>query len=124
VRIIDIDPDNVAALNNAAWFAHERADPRALPYAEHAAELAPDNAAVLDTLGWILTQQRRAGDALEHLTRAAQLAPDALEIHYHLAVAQVQLGQTEAARRTLDALLAAEGPFAQRDAAQELLRSL
>jgi putative PEP-CTERM system TPR-repeat lipoprotein len=124
VRVIEGDPDNVAALNNAAWFAHERKDPRALPYAERAAQLAPDNAAVLDTLGWILTQQGRARDALGHLTKAAQLTPDALEIRYHLAVAQVDVGQREAARQTLAALLAAEGPFEQRDAARQLLGSL
>jgi tetratricopeptide (TPR) repeat protein len=123
-RILDLDPNNVVALNNGAWYAYELSRPEALDYARRAVALAPDNAPTLDTLGWILTRENRAADGLQHLTKAVQLAPQALEIRYHLAVAQAQLGQTDAARDTLRALLAESQPFEQRGAAQELLRTL
>ena len=123
-RVIELDPNNVVALNNAAWFAYQLARPEALEYAMRAADLAPDNAAVLDTFGWILTQEDRAGEAVQHLAKAAQFAPEALEIRYHLAVAQAQSGQIDAARETLSSLLSVEQPFEQRDAARALLETL
>ena len=122
--VIELDPRNVVALNNAAWFAHDLGRAEALDYARRAAELAPDSAPALDTLGWILTRENRAADGLPYLTKAAQLAPQALEIRYHLAVAQADLGQADAARETLQALLAEPGTFELRGAAQELLRTL
>jgi putative PEP-CTERM system TPR-repeat lipoprotein len=122
--VVEADPRNVVALNNAAWYAHELGRGEALDYARRAAELAPDSAPTLDTLGWILTRENRAADGLPYLTKAAQLAPQALEIRYHLAVAQAGLGQADAARETLRALLAEPGTFEFRGAAQELLRTL
>jgi putative PEP-CTERM system TPR-repeat lipoprotein len=123
-RVLELDPRNAVALNNAAWYAHELGRPEALDYARRAVEIAPESAATLDTLGWILTRENRAAEGVEHLTKAVQLAPQALEIRYHLAVAEAQLGRTDAARQRLRALLAESAPFEQRDAAQELLRSL
>jgi putative PEP-CTERM system TPR-repeat lipoprotein len=123
-RILEINPDNAVALNNAAWYAYELARPEALTYAQRAARLAPDNAAILDTLGWILTRENRAAEGLEHLTKATQLAPQAFEIRYHLGVAQAQAGQTDAARATLRAVLDEGRPFAERDAAEALLETL
>lgn len=123
-EILDLDPDNVVALNNAAWYAHELAQPEALDYARRAVDLAPDNAAVLDTYGWILTRDDRAEEGLPYLRSAAQNAPQGLEIRYHLAVAQAQAGQREAARATLDALLAEGQAFESRQAAEELLATL
>lgn len=123
-RVIELDDGNIIALNNAAWFSHELSRPRALEYAQRAVDLAPENAAVLDTLGWILTLEEQAGNGIAHLERATQLAPQAVEIRYHLGVAQAQLGRTEAARRTLTAVLEDEQPFAERDAAEALLGTL
>jgi putative PEP-CTERM system TPR-repeat lipoprotein len=122
--ILALDPRNVVALNNAAWYAYELGRPEALDYARRAADLAPDSAPALDTLGWILVREDRAADALPYLTKAAQLAPQTLEIRYHLAVAQAGVGQRDAARETLRALLAESGAFELRGAAQELLRTL
>ena len=105
-------------------FADFATMPEALDYARRAVDLAPESASTLDTLGWILTRENRAADGLPHLTQAVRLTPQAIEIRYHLAVAQAQLGQADAARDTLQTLLA-ESPSPQlRDAAQDLLRTL
>ncbi|MGZ5781259.1 MAG: XrtA/PEP-CTERM system TPR-repeat protein PrsT, partial [Burkholderiaceae bacterium] len=52
--ILRTDPANTAALNNLAWAYQQEKDPRALEIAEKAYQVAPNSAAVWDTLGWIL----------------------------------------------------------------------
>ena len=122
--LLALDPNNVAALNNAAWLAQGRGEPRALELAERAVKLAPDSAAVLDTLGVVLLGQKREADAVAHLEKAAKLDPKALEIRYHLAQALVQARRTDEARTTLEALLKDERPFNEKESARKLLESL
>src|SRR5262249_26928025 len=61
-RVLERNPDDVRTLNNLAYVLTESLNrPQdALPLARHAAELAPGDAQVLDTLGWA---QFKAGDA-------------------------------------------------------------
>jgi putative PEP-CTERM system TPR-repeat lipoprotein len=77
-------PTNLAALNNIAWLLRESNPPRALQLATRATELAPDNAAVLDTFGWILYLQEQYAEARTALQRAHDLAPRNAEIKGHL----------------------------------------
>ncbi len=53
-------------------------------------------------LGRTLIKSGRHAEALEHLTRAAQLAPDNPEPHYQLAIAYRRLGRSEKAEREAD----------------------
>lgn len=122
--VLEKDEGSLVALNNAAWLTQELSRPGALGLAERAHRLAPDNAAVLDTLGWILVGQNREQEAIPHLSRAAELAPDALEIRYHLATALAAGGRGSDARSVLTALLADRRDFEQRTEAQHLLDSL
>ena len=123
-RALELDSGNLIALNNAAWLAHELGRAEALPLAERAYALAPDNPAVLDTLGWILLARNREVDGVAHLTKAAELAPDAPEIRYHLAAGLVAVGRSAEARAVLAALLEGRAEFEQRAEAQRLLDSL
>ena len=59
----------------------------------------PDNAAVLDSMGWVLFRQGRLPEALEYLKRANELGDDA-EIDLHLGEVQWALGDRDAARDT------------------------
>jgi tetratricopeptide (TPR) repeat protein len=59
----------------------------------------PDNAAVLDSMGWVLFRQGRLPEALEYLRRANDLGDDA-EIDLHLGEVQWALGDRDAARAT------------------------
>ena len=59
----------------------------------------PDNAAVLDSMGWVLFRQGRLPEALDHLNRANDLGDDA-EIDLHLGEVQWALGDRDAARAT------------------------
>jgi len=122
--VLSLDGKNVVALNNAAWLSHEVKSPDALALAERAYQLAPDSAAVLDTLGWILRAQNREQEAILRLSRAAELAPNAPEIRYHLAETFAAAGRSNEARATLKTLLEQNLVFEQRADAQRLLDSL
>jgi putative PEP-CTERM system TPR-repeat lipoprotein len=100
-KVLDIDPDNVVALNNLAWLLSEDKDPKALEYAEHAHRLAPFSPNVLDTLGWTLTRTGDAKRGAGLLRIAARLAPGNAEIRLHLAKALIESGDKTAARQEL-----------------------
>jgi tetratricopeptide (TPR) repeat protein len=123
-RVLVIAPNDVPALNNAAWLAHERGIPGALARAERARELAPDTPPVLDTLGWILVGEGRGEEGARYLEQAAAAAPGAADIQYHYAAALARLGNSRAARDLLRVLLGKNEPFATRADAEALLRSL
>ncbi|MDG4551646.1 MAG: tetratricopeptide repeat protein [Candidatus Contendobacter sp.] len=99
--ILAADPKNAQALNALGYTLADRTTryPEALGYIEQALALLPDDAAVLDSMGWV---QYRLGDhakALEYLRRAYQANPDA-EIAAHLVEVLWASGQREEAKRT------------------------
>lgn len=122
--VLSITPDNLVALNNAAWVAHELGEQGALSLAERAYDIGPQNAAVLDTYGWILLAQGQDELAIEILSRAVELAPQAQGFRYHLAKALVAGGQSTRAREMLAALLSDEGDFDGRADAKRLLEHI
>lgn len=77
-------PDNPIAMNNLAWLLRETDQERAVSLASQANEMAPNNAAILDTYGWILHLAGRNDEAQEALKKALALAPDNEEIQQHL----------------------------------------
>ncbi len=98
--ILAADPKNGQALNALGYTLADRTDryPEALGYIEQALALLPDDAAVLDSMGWV---QYRLGDyakALEYLRRAYQANPDA-EIAAHLVEVLWAASQREEAKK-------------------------
>jgi Flp pilus assembly protein TadD len=57
--LAEADPRDAQALNNLAWTLHQLGDPAALDLAQRAHQLAPESAAIADTLGWLLLQSGR-----------------------------------------------------------------
>ncbi len=86
-RVLEIDSDNVVALNNLAWILAEQKDPKAIEYAEEAHRLSPFNANVLDTLGWTVTRSGDPKRGVQLLRMASNLSPRHAEIRLHLAQA-------------------------------------
>ncbi|NLF54202.1 MAG: PEP-CTERM system TPR-repeat protein PrsT, partial [Thauera phenolivorans] len=101
----DIAPQNPLVLNNLAWSANQVKDPKALEYAEQAHALAPDNAAILDTLGVIQIARGEAQKGFANLERAVELAPDAAQLRLNLARAYADAGRSTDARKQLDTLM-------------------
>lgn len=117
-------PDSVVLLNNLALAYLHLSDPRARDAAQRAAALAPDNGAVLDTLGWVLTQQGDAALGLPYLRTAQTRLPDNPEVSYHLGIALHRQGQTDEARVHLARAVASGKPFPGVEDAQQVLGTL
>jgi len=124
LAVLQKEPKNVVALNNLATIYQRQNDPRAIQMAEEAFRLAPDSAAIADTLGWMLVEQGNPARGLELLQKAAAQAPKNTEIRYHLAAALAKSGEKAKARKELENLLEGSQQFPQREAAQTLLKQL
>jgi putative PEP-CTERM system TPR-repeat lipoprotein len=125
LEMLEIDPNNVVALNNLALVALRLGRPDdALTYGRRAAELAPNDAAVMDTLGTALLGAEKADEALPVLEKAAQGMPDNPEVRYHLAQALARSGEVSRARDVLRGALASAQPFDERPEAEKLLKVL
>lgn len=122
-EIVKREPKNAAALNNLAWAYQQEKDPRALKTAEAAYQLADKAPAVIDTYGLLLVEQGDAKRGLALLQQASALAPQAAEIRFHLAQAQVKTGDAAGARKQLELLAADKNP-GQAEAARALLKTL
>ncbi|CAH1387129.1 XrtA/PEP-CTERM system TPR-repeat protein PrsT [Candidatus Nitrotoga sp. M5] len=122
--ILQQEPKNVPALNNLAWLYQQEKDPRALKFAEKANQLAPDNPAILDTLGWMLVEQGNTSRGLPLLQKASSLAPNSAEIQYHLALGLAKSGDTTKARKELENLLGSKKNFSKIEEARALLKQL
>lgn len=122
--VLQIDPKNAGALNNLALLYQKEKDPRALQFAEKAYSIVPDNAAVLDTLGWLLVEQGNSSRGVPLLQKASSLSSGLPDIRYHLAQGLMKAGEKAKAREELEQLLASGKPFANTDEAKALLRQL
>jgi tetratricopeptide (TPR) repeat protein len=92
-KILEIAPNNVAALNNLSVRLCENPATvqEAMELAIKVQELAPDNPAVNDTIGWAYYNKGVYKTALNYLVRAAAHDKSA-RVQYHLAMAYFKLG--------------------------------
>ena len=84
-KVITANPDNGYALNALGYFLVDRNIrlDEAEEYLDKAIALLPNDAAVVDSLGWLYYRQGRYQEAIETLRRAHKILPDA-EIAAHL----------------------------------------
>ncbi|TLF47331.1 tetratricopeptide repeat protein [Halomonas urmiana] len=121
-HIIDHDPDNATALNALGYTLADAdiegrlGEARAL--IERAYELAPDNPAILDSLGWVHYRQGEPARALPWLRRAWTAMQDQ-EIAAHLIEVLWALGEKAQARVLLEE---ARERFETRPLIDDLLR--
>lgn len=124
-KVIAALPEDAAALNNLAWLYQEKNDPRAIPTSERAYKIASNIAAVADTYGWILLQNRHTADGTRILQQAVQLAPDDPQIRYHLAYALARSeDQKQQAIEILEEITNSGKNFVSLPQARELLSTL
>lgn len=123
-QVLEHAPDKLDALNDLAWTYQRLGNAKALALAQRAHALAPDNAAIMDTLGWIHLEQGEFARALPLLQQASALAPLAGEIQFHLGTLLAQTGERDSARRALEKALASTAPFAGRNDARTMLSLL
>lgn len=102
-KILVTEPENVAALNALGYTLADRT-PRyqeALELIDRARVAEPDNAAIVDSYGWVLYRLGRNEEALVQLRRAWTLAKDP-EIAAHVGEVLWVLGRKDEARRFFD----------------------
>lgn len=104
-RMHEMAPQNALVLNNLAWTAKELKDPKALEYGEQALRLAPENPAIIDTVGMIQVERGEFDAGITNLKRAVALGPDLLPLQLNLAKALAKAGRGAEARTQLDTLL-------------------
>jgi Tfp pilus assembly protein PilF len=102
--LVDSDDKNAMALNNLAYLLAKTDPDGALKYAQRADEIAPQNAAIEDTLGWIYYRKGLYSNALTHLKIA--VAKDSTpRRQFHLGMAHVKLGDQASGRQIVAAAL-------------------
>ncbi|WP_341676521.1 XrtA/PEP-CTERM system TPR-repeat protein PrsT [Niveibacterium sp. SC-1] len=111
-------------LNNQALVLLELSDPAALGSAEKAWKLAPADAGVVDTYGWVLARQGQLDKALGLLREARLRDPRNLEVRYHLAWTLAKTGRTREAREELAPALEAGGQLESAAAVRKLAEQL
>ena len=110
---LEMDENHAAALNYLGYMWAERGEnlADAEEFIRRALAGEPDNAAYLDSLGWVLFQQGRYHEALAPLERAAQLSvadPDPT-IEEHLGDVLDKLGRRNEAVKAWERAAALEG---------------
>jgi len=100
-RLLDRQPNNLVTLNNTAYLLTEslgRAK-EAVSLSKRAAELAPNNPLVLDTLGWTLYKTGEIDLAHRALLRSVQIKPTVLSCMHLAEVLKEKSDLTGAAER-------------------------
>ena len=85
LKVISKEPDNADALNALGYTLADRTAryKEALKYIERAAELVPDDPAILDSLGWVSYRLGKMDDAIKWLSKAFEKLEDAeIAAHY------------------------------------------
>jgi len=119
-QAMTLDDKNVIALNGLAYAMAENGQANlALQYAQKAKGIAPDNAAVADTLGWTYYRMGLYKLAVTNLEEASARQDTALR-EYHLAMAWLKAGDARRGRERLEAALKKDSHLPEAGAARQL----
>jgi putative PEP-CTERM system TPR-repeat lipoprotein len=123
-QVLRLEGDDAGVLNNLANILARQGDKNSLDTAERAHRLAPRDAAIQDTLGWIMVQQGQVEEGLRQLRDARLRDPDNAEIRYHLASALARSGRRDEARKELEPAMRRLAAFQGAEDARKLWSDL
>ncbi len=85
-QLIQADSTDAQALNNYAYSLIERGDKIEISekYSRHAIELAPNQAAYLDTYGWILFKMGNTKKAFKYIEKSLKIDNENAEVLEHM----------------------------------------
>lgn len=121
---VGLNGSHPIALNNLAWVLSARGKPGALPLIRRAVDLQPNQPALLDTLGTILSAEKQLPEALQVQKQAVSLAPGDMALRLNLAKIAIQAGDKTVARTELDRLAALGAKFPAQDQVVRLQKQL
>jgi Tfp pilus assembly protein PilF len=98
--VLGVDSSNLVALNNVSLELADASPDEALGFAQHALEIAPQDPAVQDTLGWIYYRKGLYSTAAQYLKAAVASAPNPRR-QFHLALSYINAGQPQLGRELM-----------------------
>ncbi len=103
--VLEREPNNPDALNALGYILADRTTryTEARELIEKAIALVPENAAIIDSLGWVMYKQGDAKGAIEQLEKAFSIMPED-EVAAHLVEVYWQNSQPSAARKIYNKL--------------------
>jgi putative PEP-CTERM system TPR-repeat lipoprotein len=122
--MIELEPDNAAALNNLAWAIIKSGKPGAAAFAQRAMDLKPDNPAFMDTLATALLAEGGADKAVKLQEKAVALGPEQHTLRLNLAKMYLATGNKSAARAELERLGKLGSKFSEQPQVMRLLSTL
>jgi tetratricopeptide (TPR) repeat protein len=125
-RVLALNEKDMASLNNLAWILAEvrKRPDEALPLAIKAEQLAPGNAEVLDTLGWIQYRRGAYAEAEKSLSRAVERAPNNGTMRFHVGMTYARLGRNADAVSALRRAAQLDPKLAQSEKIDDLIKQL
>ena len=121
------DPESKQLANNLAMLlVSYREDKKSIDRAAQLVEplARTDNAAYLDTLGWVRYKRGEYDSAIRALEQALNRAPKEPILNYHLGMAYYSKGDKTQARKHLEHAVNTSGNYHGRDEAQATLQKL
>jgi len=121
------NPKSIFAANNLAMLlVSHRQDAASLARAQQLAELLATSSQpmLIDTRGWVKFKSGDFHAAESLLQQAVVSAPEAPELRFHLAMAQLRSGEQQAAQQNLEAALRSPRPFVGMNEAKSALAQL
>jgi tetratricopeptide (TPR) repeat protein len=132
--VLRLDQDQAGAKNNLAWLLADSANAtpadldRALQLAQDAKNAMPNDPSVADTLGWVMYKKGIPSAAIALFRESIDGYPEGHPlrgtVRYHLAAAYEKNGERDRAVQELKRALDEDSTFAERDAAEKLLKEL
>ena len=105
--VLEIQPDNVEALNNLAYLQADGGVDldQALAYAKQAQQKRPNDPNVMDTVALIYIRKNLTDNSLRLLRDLIRKTPENPAFHLHLAMALYQKGDRPLAKKELETAL-------------------
>ena len=134
-RLLELDPDNVIALNNLAWIMCEEQGryQQALELARHGLQIAPNYTDLIDTCGVIYSRLGQYEEAIQNFVKCLELYPDkalpSVASYLHLGRTLARIGRKDEAVERLKKALELNTEIGgltatERDKAQNLINEL
>ena len=122
-QVIALAPDSPVGYNELAYHYAESGTnlDEGLEHALKAAKLAPKEASILDTLGWVYFKKSNFDKAVESLKSAVESRPNSPTIRFHLAMAHYKNGDNKNALTEFKNSLAISGRFKEAAKAKEMI---
>lgn len=122
-QVLALAPDSPVGYNELAYHYAESGTnlDEGLGYALKAVELAPNDAAILDTLGWVYFKKENLDKAVENLKSAVASRQNSPTIRFHLGMAHYKNGDPENALSEFKNSLKISGRFKEAAKAKEMI---